>query len=122
DSVYADEGKLRQIFTNLLSNAFKFTETGEIRIRAIKLANEPTVEIKVSDTGIGIEMSQRELLLEPFVQEDGSIKRRYGGTGLGLAICQRFVKLIGGTIQLDSPGKNRGTTVTLTLPYPNSSE
>jgi light-regulated signal transduction histidine kinase (bacteriophytochrome) len=122
DSVYADEGKLRQIFTNLLSNAFKFTETGEVRIRAIKLANKPAVEITVSDTGIGIEMSQRELLLEPFVQEDGSIKRRYGGTGLGLAICQRFVKLMEGTIQLDSLGKNRGTTVTLMLPYPNSSE
>ncbi|HEY9606091.1 MAG TPA: GAF domain-containing protein [Allocoleopsis sp.] len=122
DRVYADRGKLKQILTNLLSNAFKFTETGEVRIRAIKLANKPTVEIKVSDTGIGIEMSRRELLLEPFVQEDGSIKRRYGGTGLGLAICQRFVKLMGGTIQLDSPGKNRGTTVTLTLPYPDSSE
>ena len=115
DSVYADKGKLRQILTNLLSNAFKFTETGEVRLRIIRPEDKPNVEITVADTGIGIEMSQRELLLEPFVQEDGSIKRRYGGTGLGLAICKRLVELIGGKIQLDSAGKNRGTTVTVTL-------
>lgn len=117
DSVYADKGKLRQVLTNLLSNAFKFTEIGEVRIRIIQSDNKPNVEIKVADTGIGIEMSQRELLLEPFVQEDGSIKRRYGGTGLGLAICKRLVELMGGKIQLDSLGKNKGTTVTVTLPY-----
>lgn len=117
DSVYADQGKLRQVLTNLLSNAFKFTEIGEVRIRIIQSDNKPNVEIKVADTGIGIEMSQRELLLEPFVQEDGSIKRRYGGTGLGLAICKRLVELMGGKIQLDSLGKNKGTTVTVTLPY-----
>ncbi len=117
DSVYADTGKLRQVLTNLLSNAFKFTETGEVRIKVTKPVEEPIVEIVVADTGIGVEMSQRELLLEPFVQEDGSIKRRYGGTGLGLSICKRFVELMGGQIRLDSPGKNRGTTVTFTLPY-----
>jgi signal transduction histidine kinase len=118
DRVCADKGKLRQILTNLLSNAFKFTEKGEVRIKIIKPEDKPLVEIEVADTGIGIEMSQRELLLEPFVQEDGSIKRRYGGTGLGLAICKRLVELMGGKIHLDSAGKNRGTTVTLTLPYP----
>jgi light-regulated signal transduction histidine kinase (bacteriophytochrome) len=117
DSVYADKGKLRQVLTNLLSNAFKFTETGEVRLRIIQPDDQPNVEIQVADTGIGIELSQRELLLEPFVQEDGSIKRRYGGTGLGLAICKRLVELMGGKIQLDSPGKNKGTTVTVTLPY-----
>jgi light-regulated signal transduction histidine kinase (bacteriophytochrome) len=118
DRVCADKGKLRQILTNLLSNAFKFTEKGEVRIKIIKPEDKPLVEIEVADTGIGIEMSQRELLLEPFVQEDGSIKRRYGGTGLGLAICKRLIELMGGKIHLDSAGKNRGTTVTLTLPYP----
>jgi len=117
DSVYADKAKLRQVLTNLLSNAFKFTETGEVRITVTKQVEKPIVEIMVTDTGIGIEISQQELLLEPFVQEDGSIKRRYGGTGLGLSICKRFVELMSGQIRLDSPGKNRGTTVTITLPY-----
>ncbi len=116
DSIYADKTKLRQILTNLLSNAFKFTETGEVHISVTKPIEKPIVEIVVADTGIGIEMSQRELLLEPFVQEDGSIKRRYGGTGLGLSICKRFVELMGGQIRLDSPGKNQGTTVAIALP------
>ncbi|HBB35071.1 MAG TPA: histidine kinase [Cyanobacteria bacterium UBA8803] len=117
DSVYTDKGKLRQIVTNLLSNAFKFTHTGEVRITVVKPIDRPVVEITVADTGIGLEIGQQQRLLEPFVQEDGSIKRRYGGTGLGLAICKRFVELMGGQIQLNSPGKDRGTTVTLTLPY-----
>jgi light-regulated signal transduction histidine kinase (bacteriophytochrome) len=115
--VDADKGKLRQVLTNLLSNAFKFTEQGEVRINIIKLEDDAIAKITVTDTGIGIEMSQRELLLEPFVQEDGSIKRRYGGTGLGLAICKRLVELMRGKIELHSLGKNQGTTVTVTLPY-----
>ena len=117
DSIYADKDKLRQVLTHLLSNAFKFTETGKVRIQATKSQDQPVVEITITDTGIGIETNQRELLFEPFVQEDGSIKRRYGGTGLGLAICQRLVELMGGKIQLNSPGKNQGTTVMLTLPF-----
>ncbi|HEY9672205.1 MAG TPA: ATP-binding protein [Waterburya sp.] len=121
DSIDADKDKLRQVLTNLLSNAFKFTETGEVRIKVTKPKDQPVVEFTVTDTGIGIDINQRELLFEPFVQEDGSIKRRYGGTGLGLAICQRLVELMGGKIQLDSPGKNQGTTVRFTLPYPLNS-
>ncbi|MBE9126275.1 MULTISPECIES: GAF domain-containing protein [unclassified Coleofasciculus] len=118
DRVCADKGKLRQVLTNLLSNALKFTESGEVRIRANKPAERSAVEIVVTDTGIGIEMMKSEQLLEPFVQADGSIKRRYGGTGLGLAICKRLVELMGGQIRLYSAGKNQGTTVTVTLPYP----
>ena len=114
--VYADQSKLRQILTNLLSNAFKFTETGEVRLKVTKAVGQSRVEFSVTDTGIGIEMPQKLLLLEPFVQEDGSIKRRYGGTGLGLSICKRFVELMGGQIWLDSPGKNQGAKVTFTLP------
>lgn len=114
--VYTDKCKLRQVLTNLLSNAFKFTETGSVCIKVIKPEEQANIEITVADTGIGIEISPRELLLEPFVQEDGSIQRRYGGTGLGLAICKRLVELMGGKIQLDSPGKNQGTIVTVILP------
>ena len=124
DSVYADELKLNQILTNLLSNAFKFTSIGEVRVRAVlrsgtysTASGHQMVEISVSDTGIGIDISKRNLLFEPFVQADGSIKRRYGGTGLGLTICQRLVELMGGEIWLDSSGIGQGTTVTFTLPY-----
>ncbi|MGB7444484.1 MAG: ATP-binding protein [Coleofasciculaceae cyanobacterium] len=122
DQVYADQSKLRQILTNLLSNAFKFTETGEVRLKITQAVSQSRVEFSVTDTGIGIEMQQKLLLLEPFVQEDGSIKRRYGGTGLGLSICKRFVELMGGQIWLDSLGKNQGTKVTFTLPYISNSE
>ncbi|MGQ4647257.1 GAF domain-containing protein [Lyngbya aestuarii] len=116
EKVYADPGKLRQILTNLLSNAFKFTDGGTIHLRVSQLADQPMVEFVITDTGIGIEMNQKSLLLEPFVQEDGSIKRRYGGTGLGLSICKRFVELMGGKIWLNSAGKNLGTIATFTLP------
>ena len=116
DTIYADKVKLRQILTNLLSNAFKFTHQGEVRIKAIQRSNE-LVEISVADTGIGIDLSKKDLLFEPFVQADGSIKRRYGGTGLGLTVCKRLVELMGGEIWLDS-GLNQGTTVVFTIPSP----
>lgn len=119
DRVYTDKIKLRQILTNLLSNAFKFTHQGKICVKAIKRSDTPTVEISVSDTGIGIDMSKKDLLFEPFVQADGSIKRRYGGTGLGLTVCKRLVELIGGEIWLESAGLSQGTTVSFTVPAKN---
>ncbi len=114
--IYADKMKLRQILTNLLSNAFKFTDNGQVYVRAIQRSDASVVEISVSDTGIGIDISKRAILFEPFVQADGSVKRRYGGTGLGLAICKRLVELMGGQIWLDSPGLSQGTIVAFTLP------
>ncbi len=116
DNIYADKLKLRQILTNLLSNAFKFTHKGKICIKAIKRTDKPLIEISVADTGIGIEPSNKELLFEPFVQADGSIKRRYGGTGLGLTVCKRLVELMEGEIWLESPGLSQGTTVVFTIP------
>jgi light-regulated signal transduction histidine kinase (bacteriophytochrome) len=118
EQVYADQVKLRQILTNLISNAFKFTHQGEVRIKA-KQQNkdrEPIVQISVTDTGIGIDVNKQDLVFEPFVQADGSIKRRYGGTGLGLTVCKRLVELMNGQIWLESSGKKQGTTVTFTLP------
>ncbi len=131
-NISSDPIKLRQILTNLLSNAFKFTEQGEVRVRAIQsntpletsqnrsangaIAQQQVIKISVTDTGIGINTQKQESLFEPFVQADGSIKRRYGGTGLGLTICKRLVELMGGQIWLDSPGKGQGTTITFTLP------
>jgi signal transduction histidine kinase len=123
EMVWADKVKLRQILTNLLSNAFKFTSAGEVRMRAglrqkadPAASSLPLVEISVTDTGIGINPNKTELLFEPFVQADGSIKRRYGGTGLGLTVCKRLVELMGGEIWLESAGAGQGTTVTFTLP------
>ncbi|MBD2308397.1 GAF domain-containing protein [Chroococcidiopsis sp. FACHB-1243] len=116
ERIYADKFRLRQVLTNLLANAFKFTETGQVCIRAITKTDEPAIEISVTDTGIGIEPSQAEVLFEPFVQADGSVKRRYGGTGLGLTVCQRLVELMGGKISLESAGLGQGTKVSFTLP------
>lgn len=114
DSVYADKVKLRQVITNLLSNAFKFTHKGQVSVKAIKRADAPLVEISVADTGIGIDLSKRDLLFEQFVQADGSIKRRCG-TGLGLTVCKRLVELMGGEIWLDA-GSSQGTTVVFPVP------
>lgn len=114
----ADALKLKQVLTNLISNAFKFTTTGEIRLQVMQklFLGKPCVQIMVVDTGIGIELSKQNSLFEPFVQADGSVKRRYGGTGLGLTVCKRLVKLMGGEILLNSLGKGHGTTVLFTLP------
>jgi light-regulated signal transduction histidine kinase (bacteriophytochrome) len=117
-TIPADALKLKQVLTNLISNAFKFTTTGEIRIQVGQkmLFEQPYVQFTVTDTGIGIELSKQNSLFEPFVQADGSVKRRYGGTGLGLTVCKRLVKLMGGEILLNSLGKGHGTTVLFTLP------
>jgi len=123
--VQADIVKLRQILTNLLANAFKFTNAGSVHLHAVRRIQtvdhspQQVVEISVADTGIGIDLEHKDSLFEPFVQADGSIKRRYGGTGLGLTICKRLVELMNGQIWLDSAGKEQGTTITFTLPDPS---
>jgi light-regulated signal transduction histidine kinase (bacteriophytochrome) len=123
-TIFADALKLKQVLTNLISNAFKFTTTGEVRLQVMKkvIAGSPWIQITVTDTGIGIDLSKQNSLFEPFVQADGSVKRRYGGTGLGLTVCKRLVQLMGGEILLISLGKERGTTVMFTLPLPSSIE
>lgn len=103
--VVGDESRLRQVLVNLLNNAIKFTESGEVKL---ELRCDPSagkrvrVLVAVSDTGIGIREDQRERLFQPFTQADASITRRFGGTGLGLAICQRLVRQMGGEIRLES--------------------
>jgi signal transduction histidine kinase len=116
ETVYADLVKLRQVLTNLISNAFKFTTQGEIRVSAVPHDSSPNfAKISVIDSGIGIGLTQQERLFEPFVQADGSVKRRYGGTGLGLTVCKRLVELMGGEIWLHSVGDGQGTKVSFTL-------
>ncbi len=105
-----DASRLRQILDNLISNAFKFTEKGEIHLKISvteQHTHEAVLAFCVSDTGIGIPRETADSLFETFIQADGSITRKYGGTGLGLAISQKLVILMGGSgITVESePGK-----------------
>lgn len=120
-SIYSDAKRLRQIIVNLVSNAIKFTEQGEISVTT-KLANIPDSKhgiqellIDVTDTGIGIEKAQFERIFSPFYQVDGSVTRSYGGTGLGLAMSTKIIELMGGKISLQShPGQ--GSTFSISIP------
>ncbi len=122
ETVFADKIKVRQVMTNLLDNAFKFTDEGQIHVRAVVDSTGKMAQISVHDTGIGIEMEDSEQLFSPFVQADGSAQRSYGGTGLGLTICKRLVELMGGKIWLESPGLGQGNTVIFTLPLNEQSQ
>jgi PAS domain S-box-containing protein len=116
-TVFTDPTRLRQILLNLVGNAIKFTERGEVKIRFSRdsSAEHPRLRFDVSDTGIGIAADQQLNLFRPFRQADGSTTRRFGGTGLGLAICRQLALLLGGELTLFSqPGA--GTTFTLLLP------
>jgi CheY-like chemotaxis protein/signal transduction histidine kinase/CHASE3 domain sensor protein len=109
-----DPLRLRQILRNLLSNALKFTQRGEIELR-VTSSTPGTVSFAVRDTGVGIEAHQHEVIFEAFRQADGSIHRKFGGTGLGLSISRDLARLLGGSIAVEStPGA--GSTFTLTIP------
>jgi PAS domain S-box-containing protein len=117
--VRGDPGRLRQVLVNLSSNAVKFTERGEVVIRAEleeQDHDKAVVRFSVSDTGIGIPKEKHNVIFETFRQADGSTSRKYGGTGLGLAISKQLVELMGGRIWLESqPGK--GSTFYFTVPF-----
>lgn len=104
-----DDKRLEQILTNLLGNAIKFTQQGEVVLRVIPLAQDQhsvQLRFEVKDTGIGIPPQALPTLFDPFTQADSSITRRFGGTGLGLSICKRLLDLIGGTMGVEStPGE-----------------
>ncbi|MGD8811526.1 MAG: ATP-binding protein [Thioalkalispiraceae bacterium] len=115
--IESDTIKLRQVIYNLLSNACKFTENGQILLSACTLNHEGEAyyQIVIRDEGIGMSLEQVEKIFNPFVQADDSISRIYGGTGLGLSITGRFVQMLGGSIKVHSkPGK--GSTFTILLP------
>jgi signal transduction histidine kinase len=114
--LYNDAAKFRQIFTNLLSNANKFTQKGTISVSAREVPERPDwVEFAVHDTGIGMNDEQLSRVFDAFVQADSSISANYGGTGLGLAICQNFCDLMGGNIKVKSEA-GKGATFTVLLP------
>ena len=110
-----DQQKLRQIVTNLVGNAIKFTDQGRITVRATSAENG-MVYISVSDTGIGIPQEARERIFDKFTQADASTTRKYGGTGLGLTICRNFALLMGGSLSIDSSEEGAGTTISVQLP------
>jgi HAMP domain-containing protein/signal transduction histidine kinase/CheY-like chemotaxis protein len=125
-----DMQRLKQILKNLLSNAFKFTEKGEVSLRIFEA--EKTARLKytnlenvgniiafeISDTGIGIPKDKQSIIFEAFQQAEGSTSRKYGGTGLGLSISRGLAELLGGTIDLESE-ENGGSIFTLYLPLSN---
>jgi len=119
EGVWMDPVRVRQVLTNLMGNAIKFTDQGQVLVRAELLPemNEQTVLLRISiiDTGIGFEPERMEALFSPFTQADGSVTRSYGGTGLGLAISRSLVQLMGGFITAEGRPGN-GATFVVTLP------
>ncbi len=114
-----DPVRVKQIVTNLLANAIKFTERGSVGLEVTvdeRREDRATLHVRVTDTGIGIPADKRETIFEPFRQVDGSMTRRFGGTGLGLAISSTLVELMGGRLSVDSePGV--GSTFHFVAPF-----
>ncbi|MBI4902292.1 MAG: response regulator [Acidobacteria bacterium] len=108
DHVFGDGSRLRQVMTNLIGNAIKFTDSGSVSLQVepeMQTSEECVLLFSVTDTGVGVPAEQQALIFEPFRQADGSATRKHGGTGLGLAICARLVDLMGGRIWMESiPG------------------
>ncbi|WP_318641517.1 hybrid sensor histidine kinase/response regulator [Flavobacterium ardleyense] len=119
--IVGDSFRLRQILTNLIGNAYKFTNEGSIRIEAA--ANEflKTFTIKVIDTGIGIDLSKQQIIFEEFRQADDSVVKKYGGSGLGLTISKKMAELLGGNLQLESE-VGVGSTFVLIFPLIKSTK
>jgi two-component system, NarL family, sensor histidine kinase EvgS len=119
-ALIGDSLKIRQIVNNMLSNAIKFTDAGDIQTTLMADAvstNEHRLRITVSDSGIGIEPSVLQRLFQPFMQADSGTTRRHGGTGLGLSICKRLANAMGGSMTLQSqPGEGSTVVLELTLP------
>ncbi len=131
DTIYTDPLRLQQILRNLLTNAFKFTQKGQVSLTIARppkkllsgkaIPHETTIAFAVKDDGIGIPKKQQAAVFEAFQQADGSTSRKYGGTGLGLSISRELAKLLGGFIHLSSE-ENQGSTFTIVIPEHHSKD
>jgi signal transduction histidine kinase len=121
-AIFADEGKVSQILRNFISNALKFTESGEVRVSAAPDGDSHVI-FSVSDTGIGIAAENLELIFRDFAQVDGPLQRRVKGTGLGLPLSKKLATLLGGEVRVRSE-LGLGSTFTLEIPlrYRDSAE
>ncbi len=118
DNLYLDSNRLRQMTNNLIDNAIKFTQSGEIVVRVQWQADEAdlgTLVLQVEDTGVGIQPEKLESIFQAFTQADASTTRQYGGTGLGLAICLQLARLMGGVVEVSSE-VGQGSCFQLRLP------
>ncbi len=113
--ILSDQRRVEQILLNLLNNAIKFTDQGEVHVDS--RVSEGWVVTSVSDTGIGIKPEDMDKIFKPFCQIDTGLTREYEGTGLGLSICKRLVELLGGNIWVESEGRGTGTTFRFKLPH-----
>ncbi|MBO1510241.1 response regulator [Metabacillus bambusae] len=113
-SINSDEQRLQQVLKNLLSNAFKFTNEGEVNLEVdvVSKNNQPTFSFSIIDTGVGIPKDKQELIFQAFQQADGTTSRKFGGTGLGLSISREIATLLGGEIVVKSV-EGKGSTFTL---------
>ena len=113
--IYLDRSRIKQVLSNILSNAFKYTDKGKIEI-GYKLQDKDNILFFIKDTGIGVEQNKQDIIFDSFRKTDDSSTRLYGGTGLGLSISKALVKLMGGNIWVESE-LNQGASFYLTLPY-----
>lgn len=113
--IVGDPFRLKQILSNIIGNAYKFTETGYIKVSAYALEGDKFFAITIEDTGIGIEKGNQKLVFEEFAQANENIEKQYGGTGLGLSICQKIISILGGNLQLESTFGS-GSTFEIQLP------
>jgi len=113
---WADHLRVRQVLTNLVGNALKFTDRGEVRVCTGLDGSRDAVNVDVLDTGIGLSAEQALALFEPFQQADASIASRYGGTGIGLSLSRRLAQRMGGDVRLVESAPGLGTTFLLSLP------
>ena len=113
--IVGDPFRLKQILSNIIGNAYKFTEEGFIKISAFADVEEPFFIITIEDSGIGIEKGNQKLVFEEFAQANEGIEKKYGGTGLGLAICQKIISILGGNLKLESTF-GEGSTFEIKLP------